>query len=258
MDIVSIQNLRAYITLYTPYIILVLGNIGCICNFTTFTVKQLRHNSCGWYFLMSAIFDFIYINLGLFSKLASEQFRSTLEDSNFVWCRLRAYLTWVLPMISTGYLVLASLDRCLSTSQSTRLRSFSQIKIAHRMTYLPIIVNSLASFHQLIFYDLRPKCYALAGVYSYLLSIVRKSRQRISQTTDRQKDRTDTHLIQMTLFQVISSSILLNIRTAYYSYTVITTNDTKDSYRVAIEKLLLQISKRSTMIHRRIICKRLG
>ncbi|CAF1374254.1 unnamed protein product [Adineta steineri] len=268
MDITSIKNLRTSITFITPYIMLILGNIGCICNFLTFTAKQLRQNSCGWYFLMSALFDFIFLNIGLFTKLASEQYGSTLDDTNIIWCRMRAFLTWVLPCISTDYIVLASLDRCLSTSTNTRFRSFSQIKIAYRMTYIPIILNSLASFHQLIYYEHRPKCYPRAGIYSYFLSMysifwtslipqssmfifglityynIHKSRQRLMNTIQQQqqRNRTDSHMIRITLIQVISSSILLNIRTVYYSYTVITTNDRKDDYRIAIEKLLLQIS----------------
>ncbi|CAF1125826.1 unnamed protein product [Adineta ricciae] len=211
--------------------ILILDNIGCICNFVTFSVKQLRENSCGRYFLVSSLFNFV-----------------------------QTRFTWVLPCIATDFLVLASLDRCLSTAQRLQLlRSFSQIKIALRKTSIPILINSLASTHQLIFYELRPKYYAAAGVYSYFLSIysivwislvpqmsmllfgvmtynnIRKGRQCLNQ-------QTDSHLIRMMLVQVMCSSILLNIRTAYYSYTVITTNYVKDDYRAAVEKLVLQMT----------------
>ncbi|CAF3668810.1 unnamed protein product [Adineta steineri] len=174
MDITSIKNLRTSVTFITPYIMLILGNIGCICNFLTFTAKQLRQNSCG----------------------------------------------------------------------------------------------CLASFHQLIYYEHRPKCYPRAGIYSYFLSMysifwtslipqssmfifglityynIHTSRQRLMNTIQQQQqgNRTDSHMIRITLIQVISSSILLNIRTVYYSYIVVTTNDRKDEYRIAIEKLLLQIS----------------
>jgi hypothetical protein len=49
-------------------------------------------------------------------------------------------------------------------------------------------------------------------------------------------------MIIMTLIQVLCSSILLNIRTGYYSYTVLSTGLIKDSYRRAVETLILQIS----------------
>ena len=272
MSVASIQAITTYVSYYTPYVLLVIGNFGCICNFITFTAKQLRQNSCGWYFLMSALFDFLYINFGLFTKLASEQYGSTLQNTSLAWCRIRVFLTWVLPLFATSYLVLASIDRCLSTSTNTRLRSFSQIKIAYRMTCVPIILHSLTTCHQFVYYNLRPTCSPLAGTYAYFLSMysivwtslipqaamlifglitycnVRKSRQRLihpeqqQASNQQQKSRTDSHMIRMTLVQVLCSSVLLNIRTGYYSYTVLSTGLTKDSYRKAVETLILQIS----------------
>ncbi len=81
------------------------------------------------------------------------------------------YLTWILPCIATGFLLLASIDRCLSISQNIRFRSFNQIKIAYRMTCIPIIVYSLTALHQLFYYTLQPDCSALPGIYSYFLSM---------------------------------------------------------------------------------------
>jgi hypothetical protein len=272
MDVASIQTLTTYITYYTPYVLLVIGNFGCICNFITFTAKQLRQNSCGWYFLMSALFDFLYINFGLFTKLASEQYGSTLQNTNLAWCRIRTNFTWILPSIATGYLVLASIDRCLSTSTSARLRSFSQLKVAYRMTYVPIILYSLTTSHQFMYYYLLPKCVPLPGTYSLFLSLysiiwtslipefsmlifglvtyynIRKSHQRLvhpneQQTNQQQqRSRTDSQMIKITLVQVLCSSILLNIRTGYYSYDRLTTSIIKDDYRRAVEALLFQIS----------------
>jgi hypothetical protein len=68
---------------------------------------------------------------------------------------------------------------------------------------------------------------------------VRKSHQRLR---EQQTNRTDSQLITITLVQVLCSSVLLNIRTAYFSYSVLSTGLTKDSYRRAVEALLLQIS----------------
>ena len=263
MDLSSIQSLTFYLSFYAPYFILVIGNIGCLCNFLTFTTKSLRQNSCGWYFLLSAIFDFAYINFGLITKLASEQYGSTLQNTNLGWCRIRVFLTWVLPCFATSYLLLASLDRCLSTSRSVRLRSFSQIRIAHRISFVPIIIYSLSTSHQFFYYHLRSGCAPLSGTYAYFLSMysivwtslipqltmlicgfltywnIRKIHQRI---TPRAHNRTDANLIQMTLFQVLSSSILLNFRAGYYAYSVFSSDFNKDDYRRAIENLFLLIT----------------
>jgi hypothetical protein len=75
---------------------------------------------------------------------------------------------------------------------------------------------------------------------------VRKSRQRLIHPTEpqpnQQRNRTDTQMIKITLVQVLCSSVLLNIRTAYYAYTVISVNIPKSTYRRAVETLLLDIS----------------
>ncbi|CAF4968542.1 unnamed protein product [Rotaria sp. Silwood1] len=171
MNIESIQVIRFYITLCTSYVLLIFGNIGFICNFITFTSKQLRQNSCGWYLLMSTLFDCSCINFGLFTKLASEHYGSKLQHTNLVWCKIRIFLTWILQCFSTGYLILASIDRCLSTPKSQRIRSFSQIKIAHQMTCIPIILYSLTSSHLLVYFNLRKRCSPTAGTYAFFLSI---------------------------------------------------------------------------------------
>lgn len=262
MNIASIQSINAYITNITPYVLLVLGNFGCLCNFLTFTSKQLRRNSCGWYLLMSALFDFCFINFGLFTKVASEQYGSKLQNSNIIWCKIRTYFSWIFPSFATGFLVLASIDRCLSTSPNATFRSFSQLKIAYRMTCIPIILYSLTTCHQFFYFVLQPGCVPLPGIYSYFLSMysiiwtslipqsaililgfltywnVHQSHQRLNQP----RTRTDSQLITITLVQVLCSSIFLNIRTAYFSYSVLSTNLTKDSYRQAVEAMLLQIS----------------
>jgi hypothetical protein len=216
---------------------------------------------------MAAVFDFLYINVGLFIKLASEQYGSTLQNTNLAWCRIRVFLTWVLPLTATSFLVLASFDRCLSTSTSARLRSFSRIEVAHRITCVPIILHSLTTSHQFFYFVLQPTCVALPGAYSYFLSVysiawtslvpqmsmlifglityynVRKIHQRVVHPEEQQqRNRTDSHMIKIILVQVLCSSILLNIRTGCYSYSVLSTEITKDSYRVAVEALILQIS----------------
>lgn len=65
---------------------------------------------------MSRIFDCtIFINVGLFTKLMTEKYNGTLRYSNLLWRKLRVFLTWILPYISIGYLILTSIDQCLST-----------------------------------------------------------------------------------------------------------------------------------------------
>ena len=116
MSVELFNEMTRQLSLYAPCMILLFGNIGCLLNFITFTAKQLRQNSCGWYFLMSAFVDVCIVNFGLITKLFSDYLGSRYHHTSRIYCKIRIYIIWVLPCISTSYLVLAALDRCLSTS----------------------------------------------------------------------------------------------------------------------------------------------
>ncbi len=266
MSSATFDSIKHEISLYIPCFLLLFGNIGCSLNFLTFTTKKLRENSCGWYFLMSAIIDFLIINFGLITKLLSDYFGISYQNQSRLYCKLYIYIIWVLPCISTSYLVLATLDRCLSTSEKTHFRSFSRIRIARRMTIIPIILYGLTSSHQLYYFDLRPKCSAHSAGYSIFISIysivwtslipqisllifglityrnLYLSRKRLLRENTHQTNRIDINLLKLTFIQVIFSSILLNIRTIYYSYSVIISNIQKSQRQIAFESLLYQIS----------------
>lgn len=266
MNAETSNRIKDSLTIYAPCIILVIGNIGCLLNLITFTFKQLRTNPCGWYFLMSAIADIWIINFGLITKFVNDRFGCTLYSTSHSFCKIRIFLTWTMPCISTAYLVLAAIDRYLSTSKNTRFRSLSRMHVAYRITIVPIILYSLTGIHQFFFFDLRPNCAAQTGVYSIFLAAysiiwtslipqtillicgictyrnVRASRNRLSHGTEQQKSRTDMHLIKITLLQVLSSLILLNLRTTYYAYTVLSAEFYKGVNQIAFESLILEVS----------------
>ncbi|CAF4313553.1 unnamed protein product [Rotaria sp. Silwood2] len=162
----SIQIITNEMTYYGPIFLLVIGIIGCLCNFITFTAPQLRKNSCAFYFLMSTVFELLSITFGLISRLVADHFGSKLIHTSRVYCKSRAYLVSVLPLIATYLVLLSSIDRFLSSSVSARLRSFSQMKIAYRATIGAITIGFLSCIHILVGYNLRPRCNALAGSFA--------------------------------------------------------------------------------------------
>ncbi len=161
-----IQIITTQMTYYGPIVLLVVGIIGCLCNFITFTAPQLRKNSCAFYFLLSALFEFLSITFGLISRFAADHLTSTLINTDRVYCKLRAYLVSALPLIATYLVLLSSIDRCMSSSVHARLRSFSQMKIAYCASGVAVAVGFVSCVHILIGYDLRPRCGALGGVFS--------------------------------------------------------------------------------------------
>jgi hypothetical protein len=162
----TIQKITTEMTYYGPILLLIVGIIGCLCNFLTFTSPQLRKNSCAFYFLCSSIFEFLSITFGLISRLAADHLGSNLQNTNRIYCKFRAYFVSSIPLIATYLILLSAIDRCMSSSSHARLRSFSQMKIAYRSVIITIIIGLISCSHILITYDLRPKCSTLSGAYA--------------------------------------------------------------------------------------------
>ena len=162
----TIQIVTTGITYYAPIVLLIIGIIGCLCNFITFTAPQLRKSSCAFYFLTSAVFELLSITFGLVSRFAADHLGSTLINTDRVYCKLRAYLVSALPLVATYLVLLSSIDRCMSSSVSARLRSFSQMKMAYRASGVAIAVGFISCAHILVGYDLRPRCAPIPGAFA--------------------------------------------------------------------------------------------
>jgi hypothetical protein len=161
-----IQIVTTQMTYYGPIILLVIGIIGCLCNIITFTAPQLRKTSCAFYFLISTIFELLSLTFGLISRFSADHLGSTLQHTDRVYCKLRAYLVSALPLVATYLILLSSIDRCMSSSVHATLRSFSQMKIAYRASGVAIAVGFISCVHILIGYDLRPRCRPSPGVFA--------------------------------------------------------------------------------------------
>ncbi|CAF0746664.1 unnamed protein product [Rotaria sordida] len=269
---ILIQKIAREMSLYTPIILLIFGSYGSLCNFITFTSKQLRTSSCAFYFLCTAITELIAFYFGLISRLASDRLGSTLFLTNVAYCKIRSYLVVALPALVTYMILLTTIDRFMSTTNQVRYRSFSQLKVAHRIVPIVIIISMILTSHMLVFYNFFPACTAQPGIYSVVYSVylfiwtgilpngfillfswltirnVIKTKQRVGPTTtkiskqQRHAQRTDSQLIVMMLSQAILSCCLDLIRIALYGYFVLSTDLPKSSYQRSIDGLLLQIS----------------
>ena len=162
----TIQKVTSEMNYYVTIIILVVGFLGCFCNFITFTAPQLRNNSCAFYFLVAALFELFSISFGLISRFAADNLGSTLLQTNRAFCKLRAYLVSALPLVATYLILLTSLDRCLSSSVHARLRSLSRMKVAYRAALVAALVGFSSCSHILVSYDLRPRCGTMPGGYA--------------------------------------------------------------------------------------------
>lgn len=166
----NIEQITKGIIYVAPFILLIVGTLGCMGNLITFTSRQLNNNSCAFYFLSTATFELLTLTFGLISRIA-DQYGSVLQRQSRAYCKIRYYFALTFPTIATYLLLMAAIDRCMSTSVVVRYRKFSRLKIAHRLVSLVIIICMIACSHTLIFVDHQPLCLPRSGRYALFYSI---------------------------------------------------------------------------------------
>ena len=164
-DISLVNSLTGHVTLFGPLIIITIGTLGCLCNFITFTSVKLRKNSCSFYFLSAAVFDLFTLDFGALTRLLADHFGLTFYHQSSIFCKLRQYLVNTLPALATLCIVLATLDRYMSTSDKLSCRSLATVHSAKRIASISSIICVLSYIHYPIFSDLRPTCSVMTGTY---------------------------------------------------------------------------------------------
>jgi hypothetical protein len=167
---INLEQITNGIIYIAPFILLIVGTSGCLGNLITFTSRQLNKNSCAFYFLSTTIFELLTLSFGLISRIA-DQYGSVLQKQSRIYCKIRYYFALTFPTIATYLLLMAAIDRCMSTSIAVKYRRFSRLKIAHRMVPLVIIMCMIGCSHTLIFVDHQPLCLPQLGLYSLFYSI---------------------------------------------------------------------------------------
>ncbi|CAF4541877.1 unnamed protein product [Rotaria sp. Silwood2] len=178
-DIEIINEITNQITFYGPLLIIISGTLGSLCNVITFTSRQLRFNSCAFYFLCSSIFDLFYLLFGGITRLMIDHFSNVLPNTSVLLCKCRTYLVVVIPSLSTIFIMLASMDRCLSTSNSRKWRNLSRINIAWRVAIITLVILMFSTSHILFLFELRAKdvnsntyiCGPRNNIYKIFISI---------------------------------------------------------------------------------------
>ena len=149
--IMAMKSAQTYLYQVGCPILIFIGTMGCIINLLVFMQKNLRKNPCSIYFIAYNIANLIYIHSSLLALTLSIGFKIDASVYNLVLCRLRLYTVALFNLLSSFYLILASIDRILITSRNaiTRRRSTRRcayICIAYRIIILGIIPYSCTDF----------------------------------------------------------------------------------------------------------------
>ncbi|CAF4176701.1 unnamed protein product, partial [Rotaria sordida] len=161
--IILLDNISTQFNRYASVLILLFGVVGNILNILVLSQRALRSNSCAWIFLASSIANLISILFGLTTRIISGWTTDPIDHIGWA-CKLRAFVVFSTRTIASWLIVLATVDRWLSSSTNVHRRQKSTLKNAQRWTTTIIILSILLYAQQLYCYeanliDTPLKCY---------------------------------------------------------------------------------------------------
>ncbi|CAF0799418.1 unnamed protein product [Rotaria sp. Silwood1] len=165
LPVISLQLNRI-----VPIFQIILGTFGNILNILIFTRRTLRNNPCSLYFLASSINNIFVLYVATLTRLLSSGWKIDPTNYNLTLCKLRIFFVYSSLALIQWFMVLASIDRYLSSCQNARYRQMSSISIARKVIGLTILIIALAHFHTFIWWSvdyIGSKTYCNIFIYDY-------------------------------------------------------------------------------------------
>ena len=129
--ITSLQLSQKYLFRIGGPILIFIGSVSCILNIIIFTKKNLRKNPCSIYLLAFNVNNFFMIYLTILLAILLYGYNLPLASYNIGCCRFSLYMSVLLDILSPFYLILASVDRVLVTSNNAETRRRSTRRLAY-------------------------------------------------------------------------------------------------------------------------------
>ncbi|CAF3071886.1 unnamed protein product [Rotaria sp. Silwood2] len=127
--IASLNDASTQLNRYFGIFIFLFGIVGNALNTCVLSQRPLRSNPCAWLFLVSSISNSIGILAGLTSRPLST-WSADLTTTNQFLCKLRAFLLYDGINLGSWLIMLATIDRWLSSNINAILRQRSTMKNA--------------------------------------------------------------------------------------------------------------------------------
>ncbi|UJR07324.1 hypothetical protein I4U23_011611 [Adineta vaga] len=150
--IALLNNISIQLNRYLAISILFFGVIGNILNTLVLLQRPLRSNPCAWCFLVSSIAYLISIFCGLGPRISST-WNAEITDTNQILCKLRIFIYFTSTTIAFWHILLATIDRWLSSNVNVNRRQKSTLKNAQRNTIIVIILSVLIEIQQIFCYE---------------------------------------------------------------------------------------------------------
>ncbi|CAF1101551.1 unnamed protein product [Rotaria sordida] len=154
-NISTLIDVSHTITVYVGITIFVVGIIGGLLNVIVFLgLRTFRENSCAFYLIIMSFINIGNLMTGLLSRILISGFQLDWTIISPFYCKFRWYGLQFCVLTSFTCTSLAAIDQYISTSVRRQLRQWSNIKTAHRLTIIFIIIWLLHGILYLIYFDL--------------------------------------------------------------------------------------------------------
>jgi hypothetical protein len=175
LTIISIQLIR----IITP-IIIILGIIGNSINIVVLTRSVLLKHACSYYFLALALNNLFVSIVVITTDFLSIGYEIDLSTISLFACKILRYASNTSALLSTSFIILASIDRYCASSSNANRRKFNNIKFARWAIVFVICLFGLLYINSLILFDLRKdnklQCYIPSDtIYKEIYIIIQVS-----------------------------------------------------------------------------------
>ncbi|CAF3713077.1 unnamed protein product [Rotaria sp. Silwood1] len=286
-SIASLNNVMLQINRYCTIFILLFGFVGNILNILALSQRNLRSNSCGWYFLTSSIANLISIISGLLTRLLSGWNNDLTETIDWL-CKLRAFVVFSSRTIALWLIMFATIDRWLLSSANAHYRRLSTLKNARRITFIVVFIFCLMYVQMFYCYqanlsDTPLKCYGKTDICRHINDLIyiciaillpiifmlifglwtiiniHQSQNRIRVVTSEPhrnirrneellKKKSNRSLLKMLLVEVIILILLIFPQAIQKLYATITLDENKSEYNKAIDDFVYNFALLLTFI----------
>ncbi|CAF3851953.1 unnamed protein product [Adineta steineri] len=261
LAILQLQSAFRYPSLITGFILLIGGVLGNILNIIVFIkVGNYKNNACSLYMFVRTFFDLYVLIVGLTTRIFTTGFQMDFTLMNRNWCKTRGGFNDINSEGTYTLICLQAIDAFICSSPSVGVREKSSIRIARYLVIGTLCFWCIHEIPYFIFQDLvivggTPMCITTNTIYAryriyvsglgiititpiivlFIFGFLTVQHMKTIAVT-RTLSSLTRQTISMALFQIVAVLVFNGPNAASLIYQVITTNVTKDSYRLTVEQ----------------------
>ncbi|CAF1102918.1 unnamed protein product [Adineta ricciae] len=150
--IVELDLISKKINIYVCSAILIVGVIGGCFNVLIFlSFRTFRENSCAFYLLVMSVCNLGQLATGLLRQIMVGGFSIDWTQSSLFYCKWRTFCFQACMLISLTNICLATIDQYWATCHRQKWQKWCNVKLAHRLAAISVIVWHLHGSSYLVF-----------------------------------------------------------------------------------------------------------